>query len=214
MLTINGCSLTHRRRCRSRARGEERVVGAVVLVSEEEGSVYAQAAGLADRASKRPMRRDAIFLLSSLTKPIVAATALAMIEQGILHFDDPVTRWLPDFKPKLADGRAPTITTRHLLTHTAGLGYGFFQPPGSAYHRLSVSDGMDAPGRLLDDNLSRLASAPLAFAPGEGWAYSLALDVLGGVIARGPWRSVGRCRETIRHWAARDERHGVCCQRS
>src|SRR5262249_52444934 len=78
----------------------------------------------------------------------------------------------------------PQITLRHLLTHTSGLNYGFLQPPGSEYHRAGVSDGLDEPGRAMEDNLSRLASVPLMFRPGEGWQYSLSLDVLGAVIER------------------------------
>ncbi|MEG2963250.1 MAG: serine hydrolase domain-containing protein, partial [Janthinobacterium sp.] len=66
--------------------------------------------------------------------------------------------------------------------HTAGLDYGFFQPPGGAYAQAGVSDGMDASGISLEDNLRRLASVPLAYAPGERWAYSIATDVLGAVI--------------------------------
>ena len=99
----------------------KRIVGAVVLVAQDGQVVSRSAIGHNDREAATPMREDAIFRLASLTKPIVAATALAQIERGLYGLDDPVTRFLPDFRPRLADGSAPTIAIRHLLTHTAGL---------------------------------------------------------------------------------------------
>lgn len=165
-----------------RALAEKRIVGAVVLVAEHGRQVYSSAAGLADREKGIPMREDAIFRLASITKPIVTAAAMRLIEQGELSLEDPVTRWLPDFKPRLANGVEPVITIHNLLTHTSGLGYGFLEPAGSAYHALNVSDGMDQPGLSLTENLRRIADAPLAFAPGQRWLYSLGLDVLGGVL--------------------------------
>ena len=104
---------------------EQRIVGAVVLVSRDGKLVYQRAAGFADRESKRPMKLDAVFRLSSVSKPVVSAAAMVLVDQGKLSLDDPVTKWLPDFRPKLASGEAPTITVRQLLTHTSGLGYKF-----------------------------------------------------------------------------------------
>jgi len=95
-----------------------------------------------------------------------------------------VSRWLPDFRPRLPDGAMATITIRQLLTHTSGLSYSFLEPESSAYHRLNVSDGLDQPGLGLDENLRRLGEAPLAYAPGTAWRYSLSIDVLGAVIAK------------------------------
>ncbi len=167
-----------------RALHEERIVGTVVLVAKDGKVVYRRAAGFADREAARPMAEDAIFRLSSITKPIVTVAALRLVEQGKLRLDDPVTRWLPDFKPKLADGSTPVITVHQLLTHTAGLSYGFEEPADSPYHRLGVSDGLDDAGITLEENLRRLAEAPLFYPPGHQWRYSLAIDVLGAVIAR------------------------------
>ncbi|CDX16505.1 Esterase estB [Mesorhizobium sp. ORS 3324] len=130
------------------------------------------------------MAEDAIFRLSSVTKPIVAAAALALVEAGRIALDDPVTRFIPEFRPTLPDGGAPAITVRQLLTHTAGLAYGFAQPAGNAYERALVSDGLDQPGLSMADNLVRIASVPLSYAPGTRWAYSVAMDVLGEVMAR------------------------------
>jgi CubicO group peptidase (beta-lactamase class C family) len=130
------------------------------------------------------MRLDTLFRLASLTKPIVSTAAMILIERGQLALDDPVSRWLPAFRPALRNGERPPITVRQLLTHTSGLNYGFLQAPGSDYHRAGISDGLDEPGRSMEDNLARLASVPLMFRPGEEWQYSLSLDVLGAVIER------------------------------
>ena len=166
-----------------RALEEHRIVGGVVLVAHRGEQVYGRAAGVADREARVPMREDSIFLLASVTKPIVTATAMRLIEEGRLGLDDPVTRWLPDFIPRLPNGRIPTITVRHLLTHTAGLSYGSFEPADSPYNSLRISDGLDQPGLILAENLQRLAQAPLVYEPGTSWRYSLATDVLGAVIA-------------------------------
>jgi CubicO group peptidase (beta-lactamase class C family) len=167
-----------------RAIADERVVGAVVLVAEDGNVVYRRAAGFADREAQVPIREDSIVRFASMTKPIVSAATLALVEQGKLKLDDPVTRFIPEFRPKLADGREPVITVRHLLTHTAGLTYPFFEPEDGPYHRANVSNGFDRPGLTVEENLRRIASVPLAFEPGTTWGYSVSHDVLGEVLAR------------------------------
>lgn len=138
------------------------------------------------------MTVDAVFRIASLTKPLVAAAALALVEAGKLGLDDDITRFLPDFRPRLDDGSEPAITVRHLLTHTAGFGYPAApsEPPGAdtempvdRYWRAHVSSGLDQPGLSLDENLRRIASVPLYFPPGSGWRYGVATDVLGAVVA-------------------------------
>src|SRR5947207_3959985 len=124
-----------------RALAENRIVGAVVLVAQDGEIVCRRVAGLADRERGLPMRENAVFRLASLTKPLVTAAALRMVELGKIALVDPVTRYLPEFRPALPNGDVPTITLRHLLTHTAGLSYGFMQPPDGCYHRAGVSDG-------------------------------------------------------------------------
>ncbi len=163
---------------------EQRLVGAVVLVSHDGKLVYQRAAGLADREAKRPMQISTVFRLSSVSKPIVSAAALALVDQGKLSLEDPLTKWLPDFRPKLASGQAPAITVRQLLTHTSGLGYKFAEKPGTAYYKAGVSDGLDELRISLDENLRRLASAPLFGRPGEAWRYSISIDVLGAVVEK------------------------------
>ena len=161
---------------------QQRLVGAVVLVRQRGHDVYRRAAGQLDREAGTPMREDAVFRLASVSKPIVSTAALALVGQLRLGLDDLVVHWLPYFTPRQPDGTVAAITVRHLLTHTAGLDYGFFQPPGGAYAQAGVSDGMDASRISLENNLRRLATVPLAYAPGTRWAYSIATDVLGAVI--------------------------------
>lgn len=167
----------------AQAIAEKRIIGAVVLVSRDGETLYRRAMGLADREANRPMQEDALFRLASVSKLFVAVAAMALVAQGRLSLDAPVTTWLPAFRPRLPDGTDATITLRHLLTHMSGLSYGFLEPEGGPYHRAGVSDGMDRAGISLDENLRRLASVPLLFAPGTAWHYSLAIDVLGAAVA-------------------------------
>ena len=162
---------------------DERLVGTVVLVQKDGRLVYSRAAGFLDREKRIPMRKDAIFRMASMTKPVVSAAALALVDQGKLKLDDVVTKYL-DFRPRLTDGREPVITIRHLMTHTAGLDYGFMQAEDGPYHLARVSDGLDMPGLSLEENLSRIASVSLLFEPGSDWQYSVATDVLGAVLAK------------------------------
>jgi CubicO group peptidase (beta-lactamase class C family) len=172
-----------------RALAEQRLVGGIVLVAEDGRPAYARAAGLADRRTGRAMTEDTIFRMASLTKPIVTAAALALIEDGIIGLEDPVTRWLPDFQP-LYEGKAPAITIRQLLTHTAGLSYGFMQPDDGPYLRLRVSDGMDQPGLSFGAQLGRVVEAGLIYPPGAAWLYSVGMDVLGAVIEQATGKSL------------------------
>lgn len=165
------------------ALAEQRLVGAMVLVARHGEIIHRRAAGWADREAAIPVRDNTVFRLASVSKPIVSAAAMVLADQGKLPLDAPVRRWLPGFAPRLADGGIPDITVRHLLTHTAGLGYRFLEgDENGSYARAGVSDGLDDAGITLEENLRRLASAPLLYRPGSAWCYSLAIDVLGGVI--------------------------------
>ncbi|WP_425928340.1 serine hydrolase domain-containing protein [Pseudomonas sp. NyZ201] len=164
---------------------EQRLVGAVVLVARRGEVTYRRAVGLADREAGLAMRADALFRLSSVTKPITSAAALALVAQGRIGLDDPIARWLPEFQPTLADGTRVAITVRQLLSHTAGLGYGFLEAQGGgAYARAGVCDGLENAPLSLEENIRRLATAPLLYRPGTDWGYSIATDVLGALIER------------------------------
>ncbi|WP_322078208.1 serine hydrolase domain-containing protein [Burkholderia cepacia] len=167
----------------SRQLETHRLVGAVVLIARDGELVYRRAAGFADREARTPMREDTLFRLASVTKPIVSTAAMALVAQHKLSLDDDVTRWLPGFRPALRDGSVPVIRVRHLLTHTAGLGYRFAEADATGpYARAGASDGLDAASITLAENLRRIASVPLQFAPGTGWNYSLSIDVVGALI--------------------------------
>ncbi|AGG05586.1 MULTISPECIES: serine hydrolase domain-containing protein [Bacillus cereus group] len=162
-----------------------KIIGTVTLICKDGNFIYKSVAGYADREDKTKMELDSIFRLASVTKPIVSAAALVLVSKKIIGLDDPITKWLPDFQPRLMSGNKPSITIRHLLTHTAGLTYGFLEPEGGgAYKKAGVSDGMDLSGLSLKENLKRLSSAPLLYKPGTNWCYSIAVDVLGAVISK------------------------------
>lgn len=179
------------------ALAEQRVVGAVVLVARHGEAVYARAAGFADREANRPMTLDTLFRLSSVSKVYVSVAAMALVEQGRLGLDAPVTAWLPDFRPVSADGNVPAITIRHLLSHTAGLSYGFLEPADGPYHRAGVSDGMDVVDVTLEENVRRISTVPLLFTPGASWNYSLATDVLGLAIERASGQPLAEAIERL-----------------
>jgi CubicO group peptidase (beta-lactamase class C family) len=153
----------------------QRIVGCVILINRDGEEIYARAAGLADREANVPMRRDAIFRLASVTKPIVATTVLRLVDLGLIGLNDKVTRYLPWFTPANPDGSAADIRIRHLLSHTSGLTYG--KVPENA------SGGLSGPLNALTETLQNIAKVPLAFAPGTGWDYGTSIDVLGGVLA-------------------------------
>lgn len=158
------------------ALAQKTIVGTVVLVNRHGEPVYARAAGMADREAGLPVAQDTIFRLASVTKPLVAATALAQIERGLLGLDHAVSDYLPYFRPALADGTPATIRIRHLLTHTAGLSYDY--PPEAG-----IDTGLGPETLSFEENFTRLAAQPLRFTPGSQWLYSVAIDVLGAIVA-------------------------------
>ncbi|WP_122663432.1 serine hydrolase domain-containing protein [Pseudomonas viridiflava] len=177
-----------------------RIVGGVLLLAQDGVVRYASARGWADREAEIAVTREHRFRLASLTKLITSVCVLRLQEHGMLRLNDAVTRWLPDFVPRLVNGVAPIITLRHLLSHTSGLAYGFGLPRGNAYEQAGVSDGLDIVAFDQAENLKRLASVPLLFEPGSAWCYSVATDVLGVVIERVTGMTLP---EAIAHWVTR-----------
>ena len=161
------------------------IAGANILIEQNGELVYSRQAGFMDREANRPMAPRTIFRLASVSKPMVSVAALAMIEDGKMRLDDPVTRYLPDFRPRLADGTAPTITISQLMTHTSGLTYDTDNGNGEP-----ACGGTDSSDFDLAENIRRIAALPLAFAPGTGWSYSVGIDVLGGVMEVADGRSL------------------------
>lgn len=170
----------------SRAIAANEVVGAVVMVSRGE-TVIRVAAGYADREAAKPMRPDSIFRYASLTKPLTAAVALAMIDHGLLGLDDRVVDHLPWFSPRLPDGTQGKITIRHLLTHTSGLSYA--DP--------EITTGLLNTNRSLEENFRLVAEQPLNFEPGTMWMYGCSTDLLGAVIAH---RHDGSLGDALSHY--------------
>ena len=187
-----------------RAVAHGKIAGAVVIARRDGVVIHQAAAGHADREAGTPMRDDTRFRLASMTKPIVSVAALACIEAGLLSLDDQVRRFLPGFEPATHGGAVPALTIRHLLTHTAGLDYGFLQLEPSSYEAAGVSDGLDRPGIGMAENLGRLnrVSAPLL-----AW-HSLAIlpgDRCAGRRPRGRERDgIARARGALRHGTARN----------
>ncbi|MCY4462950.1 MAG: serine hydrolase [Albidovulum sp.] len=129
-----------------------------------------------------------IYRIYSMTKPIVAFAALRLIEQGRLRLYDPAEKFLPEFaNPRVqnCDGASESsrgpILVEHLLTHRAGLSYGFNMGchVGSLYARDRLMADTRAP---LAEFAAKVASYPLAFHPGSQWRYSLSIDVLAAIL--------------------------------
>ena len=155
----------------------QKIAGAEVIITRHGDVAYQRSAGWFDREAGRPMIDNAIYRLASLTKPIVAATALAMVDKGMIGLEDQVSRHIPWFAPRLKDGREAKVTIHHLLTHTAGLAYSYPQDP-------TISTGLGPTELDLEENFARVARHPLDYEPGAAWQYSVAIDVLGAVLAQ------------------------------
>jgi CubicO group peptidase (beta-lactamase class C family) len=165
--------------------------GAVSLVARRGTVVHFEAHGFLDSRKSRPMTKDAIFRLASMTKPIVTVAAVMLMEQGVIRLQDPITKYLPelkDLKVETATGdAAPTrpVQVHDVMRHTAG----FVYAGGTKSARLKEAyDTANIEGREIDitgdEMLKRLGQIPLANQPGTAWEYSIAVDVLGLLIER------------------------------
>ena len=179
-------------------RGE--VPGLVTLVARR-GEGHVDAIGAMAGGSEEPMRRDTIFRISSMTKPITAAAAMILIEECALRLDEPVNRLLPELANRQVlkrpdadlDDTVPAhrpITVRDLLTFTMGLGI-VAAAPGTvpiadALAELELGQGMPSPQTppAPDEWIRRLGTLPLMYQPGERWMYNTGSDVLGVLIER------------------------------
>jgi CubicO group peptidase (beta-lactamase class C family) len=164
--------------------------GLVTLVARDGKIVDVNAVGYQDAESKQPMRPDTIFRIASMTKPITSVAVMMLYEEGKLLLTDPVSNYIPAFKTqRVAKGAAMEparrqIRIRDLLSHRAGLSYGFLDGSavGEAYRSTGVSDGLTVTTGTLAENIDKLAGAPLLSEPGTEWHYSLSTDVLGRVV--------------------------------
>ena len=159
--------------------------GAVGMLVDRDGVTFARAVGEADAVGHVPMREDTLFQIASMTKAITSVAAMQLVEAGRLGLDSDIGTVLPvladpqvlsgfgaDGQPQLRPANGP-ITLRHLLTHTAGLGYFFIHPEVLQYY---TAVGTPDQGSLASITM------PLMFDPGTSWEYSVATDWVGQAI--------------------------------
>ena len=166
---------------------EQKLAGVVTLVARDGKIVHFEAVGSRGADDDRPMTKDALFRIYSMTKPITAVAAMMLYEEGKFQLSDPVEKFVPELADLnvLVDGEtAPaenTMTMLHLLTHTGGLSYGFNpeDPVDQLYREKQILAAED-----LDEFAALLSELPLAFEPGDRWHYSVAVDVTGLVVER------------------------------
>ena len=169
--------------------------GAVTLVARKGRVVHFETHGLADVESHKPMSKDTLFRLASMTKPVTAVSILMLLEEGKLVLSDPISKFIPEYNnPKVAVWTLPNdpagaglrlvpaareITVQDLLTHTSGLANGFEGPAGDFVRRANLPSGGS-----LDERVKRAASLPLNFQPGTQWEYSpsTGFDTLGRIV--------------------------------
>lgn len=178
--------------------------GAVILVARKGKLVYSEAIGFQDKEAGRPIAKDSIFRIYSMTKPLVSVAAMMLVEEGRIQLTDAVSKYLPTMKPltvsaakadaefaRITYAQVPAdreMTVQDLLRHTAGLAYGEItqnapvkEALGKAGLYKSTID-YDARDVAPAEEVERLAKVPLAHQPGTVWEYSLATDVLGRVV--------------------------------
>lgn len=171
------------------------LVGASALVTKDGKEIYYGAFGLADREARRPMARDTIVQIYSMTKPVTGVALMTLWEEGKFKLDDPVEKYIPELagvnvfvgvdasgKPILVAPNRP-MTIRDLARHTSGLTYG---NPDDIPAIKAMADAAQplALTNTLDEFVRRLATLPLEYQPGEKWRYSFAVDVQALLVQR------------------------------
>lgn len=168
-----------------------KIPGAYLLIGRKGQVAFQQGFGVQGPGQTTPMSDETIFRIFSMTKPVVAVTAMTLVEEGKLNLDAPVSDYLPAFKDIKVwqkDGDPVPATKpmliRHLMSHTSGIIYSFIQP------QLPISKAWVAGGEQRQDLSAKdwseqvVAKLPMAAEPGAAWNYSQGLDVLGGVIEK------------------------------
>jgi len=174
------------------------IPGLVALVARHGKIVYWKAFGMADNQINQSLKKDDIFRIASQSKAITATAVMMLWEEGKFQLDDPVSRYIPEFKnPQVlktfncSDTSYTTvpangeITIRHLLTHTSGIGYGQIDKDERfklIYQKAGIIDLFTTKNISIEDNVKKLAKLPLHHNPGEKYTYSEGLDVLGYFI--------------------------------
>lgn len=169
-----------------------RVVGVSALVWERGREVYAHAFGMADREAGRPMTRNAIVQIYSMTKPITGVALMTLYEQGRFQLDDPIGRYIPELAdlrvlegvdangaPRLVPPRRP-VTIRDLTRHTSGIADA---EDSTARRLLAAADPWNW-NNTLSEAARRLGTVPLWFEPGTKWRYGTSVDVQAMLVER------------------------------
>lgn len=185
-----------------------RIPGAVVMVVRNGKVAYARSVGVQDPGAQRPMARDSIFRIYSMSKPIVSVAAMMMVEEGKLLLEAPVSRYIPSFAnlkvgvEKTDASGAKTLelvpvrrqmTVQDLLRHTSGLTYGFF---GDSLVKKAYVDANVTADATSAEFVEKLAALPLHYQPGSTWDYSYSTDVLGRVLEVASGQSLGTVLRT------------------
>lgn len=172
--------------------------GMVAIIVRNGQIVYHKAFGKADVSSNRTMKTDDIFRIASMSKAITSTAAMMLYEEGKFGLDDPVSRYIPEFKnPQViksfswkdtsytTEPAKSEITIRQLLTHTSGLSYGVISGDerfSAINAKAGIVDLYTTKDVKLADNIKKLAKLPLQHQPGEKYTYGLNLDVMGYLI--------------------------------
>jgi CubicO group peptidase (beta-lactamase class C family) len=179
------------------------ISGFVTLLWRRGEVAQVNTVGYRDVEAQKPMTRDTLFRIASMTKPVTSIAALMLLEEGKLKLDDPITKWMPEFSGMQVlrsatgpvDDTVPAprdITVEDLLTHRSGLAYAFAATGPIAYAHEQRLGSPLASHHAPDEWLMRLGSLPLSYPPGERFHYSHATDVLGFLVARIDGKSLGQ----------------------
>ena len=177
-----------------------KLAGIQTLVARRGKVIHFESSGLRDVENNKKIEKDTIFRIYSMTKPITSVALMQLFEKGLFQLADPVSKFLPEFKnPKVfISGSYPhfmtrpadrEISIRDLLTHTAGLTYGFHYRTNIDHAYRKVWSGprgdktdFSFPPLNLENFSQSIASLPLEFSPGDKWNYSVATDICGRLV--------------------------------
>ena len=175
------------------------IPGYVALVARRGKVAYFEAYGVQNPNTRKPMTRDAIFRIYSMTKPVTSVAAMMLVEEGKMRLSDPVSMYLPELAnlqvaTNAADVKEPSevqtrpaknpIRVMDLLLHTSGFTYGFFKPfpGGGPVEQMYLDGGVNDLDITNTELVTRISKLPLKYEPGTTWWYSRSTDVLGRLI--------------------------------
>lgn len=170
-----------------------RLAGLEVMINRRGRTVFHRCEGLADIARGRPATPETLYRLYSMNKALTSTAALMLYEEGYFQLDDPISRYAPAFSGQrvwsgggygamTSEPARRDITFRDLLTHTAGLTYGFMNAnPVDALYRDQKFEALGH-GLTLADFAAKVAALPLVAHPGSAWNYSVATDILAHLV--------------------------------